>query len=141
MLRPGDGGRTVVRFLAGGVDPAFGEIGRRHGPFELLLLEIGAFDPAWGTIHLGPENAVRAHALLGGGLLLPIHWATFNLGLHAWYEPPEQLRAAARAAGIPVAWPRPGQTFLAGGPLPAEPWWRAHGGDTTTGVDSAKTSA
>jgi L-ascorbate metabolism protein UlaG (beta-lactamase superfamily) len=109
----------------GGWSGVFGEIGRRLGPFDLTLLEIGAFDPAWGEVHLGPANAVRAHRLLRGRVLLPIHWGTFNLGLHAWHAPPEQLLAAAQAEGIEFALPRPGQSIVVGEPLPVEPWWRA----------------
>jgi len=30
-----------------------------------------------------PEETVNAYGQLGGGLLVPIHWATFNLALHA----------------------------------------------------------
>ena len=33
-----------------------------------------------GDIHLGPEHALEAHALLGGGAFLPVHWGTFSLG-------------------------------------------------------------
>ncbi|MBN1771602.1 MAG: MBL fold metallo-hydrolase [Deltaproteobacteria bacterium] len=109
----------------GGWSAVFGEIGRRLGPFDLTLLEIGAFHPAWGEVHLGPANAVRAHRALGGRVLLPIHWGTFNLGLHAWHEPPEQLREAAAEAGIEFALPRPGQAVVVGQPLPTEPWWGA----------------
>lgn len=45
----------------------------KFGPFDLVMLEVGAFHPSWGTIHLGPENALEAHKLLGGGPLLPVH--------------------------------------------------------------------
>jgi L-ascorbate metabolism protein UlaG (beta-lactamase superfamily) len=110
----------------GGLDEeAFRDVGRKLGPFELALLEIGAFDPAWDAVHLGPQNAAAATALLRAKVLLPIHWATFNLGLHAWHEPPEQLLAAARVAGVTVAWPRLGESFVVSGKLPSEPWWRA----------------
>mgnify|MGYP000202099521 CR=1 FL=1 len=33
-----------------------------YGPFDLLMLEVGAFHPAWGSIHLGPAQALEAHA-------------------------------------------------------------------------------
>jgi L-ascorbate metabolism protein UlaG (beta-lactamase superfamily) len=111
----------------GGMQDAFADIARRLGPFDLDLLEIGAWDPAWSDIHLGPKNAVLAHAMLGGAVLLPIHWATFSLGLHAWYEPAEQLLQAIEADGRPVslALPMAGQTFDPAQALPGEPWWRA----------------
>jgi len=43
--------------------------------------------PAWGHIHLGPENALEAWALLGRSAFLPVHWGTFSLAMHAWDEP------------------------------------------------------
>lgn len=76
-----------------------------------------------------PEEGVRAHLDLQGGgpagVLLPIHWATFNLAPHAWAEPGEWTKDAAEAAGQAVALPRPGEPFEPAGKLPADPWWRA----------------
>ena len=85
-----------------GLTPEYAEIATRLGPFDLVMLEVGAFHPRWGEIHLGPDNALEAHALLGGGALLPVHWGTFNLAIHAWDEPAETLlRARARARRAP----------------------------------------
>ena len=110
----------------GGLNEAvFTEIGRRFGPFDLTLLEIGAYDRAWGNIHLGPENAIVAHRMLRGNVLIPIHWGTFNLGLHAWHEPPEQILAAAKGTGTHLALPRIGEGVTVGAALPSDPWWRA----------------
>jgi len=39
-------------------------------------------------------------AVLGGGALLPVHWGTFDLGLHPWSEPLETLTAGAAAASM-----------------------------------------
>lgn len=107
-----------------GLFPGFAEIGERLGPFDLTLLEIGAYDPAWAGVHMGPEGALQAHRMLRGKVLLPIHWGTFNLGLHAWHEPPETLRAAALREGATVAFPRLGQSLRLDLPLPVGPWWR-----------------
>ena len=43
-----------------GLTAAYAEIGDRLGPFDLVLLEVGAYHPSWGDIHLGPENALEA---------------------------------------------------------------------------------
>ena len=41
---------------------------------------------------MNPEDAVRAHRdVADGGLLVPIHWATFRLSPHPWSEPVERL--------------------------------------------------
>jgi L-ascorbate metabolism protein UlaG (beta-lactamase superfamily) len=111
-----------------GLTPELSEIGRRLGPFDLTLLEIGAWHPSWGDIHLGPENALTAHRMLGGGTLLPVHWGTFNLALHDWDEPAETLLSLAAEQGARVLTP------LLGAPIePARidapsAWWRKLGG-------------
>jgi len=113
-----------------GYTKSFAEIGVDHGPFDLTLLPIGAYHPAWADIHMNPEEAVRAHldvAEAHSGLLVPIHWATFRLAPHPWSEPVERLLRAAEAEHIQVAVPKPGQRVRPaepGGPPPdIEPWW------------------
>lgn len=99
------------------------EIGRRLGPFDLTLIEIGAYNPAWPDWHIGPEQAVAAHQLVGGEVLLPVHWGLFNLAMHGWTEPAERIVAAAAKAGATVVVPRPGQSFEPAAPPPVERWW------------------
>jgi L-ascorbate metabolism protein UlaG (beta-lactamase superfamily) len=105
------------------LDDAFLEIGERLGPFDLTMIEIGAYDALWPDVHLGPEQAVRAHRLARGDVMLPVHWGLFDLALHGWTEPIERALAAARAEGVRVITPRPGElaepaTFGA-----AVRWW------------------
>jgi len=106
-----------------GLTPEFAEIRKRSGPLDLVMLEIGAFHPAWSNIHLGPENALAAHQLLGGGNLLPIHWGTFNLALHAWDAPAEELMAKA-GANTRLLMPRLGAPLEPARDFKLEPWWR-----------------
>ena len=54
--------------------PAFKDIGARFGPFDLTLMETGAYSPLWHDVHLGPEQAVIAHQLVRGRVMLPVHW-------------------------------------------------------------------
>jgi len=107
-----------------GYTPAFAETGARFGPFNLTLLPIGAYYHEWPQMHMTPEEAVRAHGDLGGGLLVPVHWATFNLGFHSWAEPVRRLLAEAARSDARVAVPRPGQRFAVSDP-PADDWWSA----------------
>jgi len=107
-----------------GLTSEFEEIGRRHGPFDLVMLEVGAFHPSWGGIHLGPENALKAHAMLGGGLLMPVHWGTFNLALHAWDEPAETLLRLASQQRVRLFTPRLGAAMEPAHVEAATPWWR-----------------
>jgi L-ascorbate metabolism protein UlaG (beta-lactamase superfamily) len=110
-----------------GLFAGFAAIGRQHGPFDLVLLEVGAFHPAWDDIHLGPENALRALELLGGGALLPVHWGTFNLALHDWDEPAETLLRLGEARGTRLVLPRLGAPVEPAQVERPVPWWRAVG--------------
>ena len=86
-------GKNQRVFFSGdtGLTPEMAEIGQQYGPFNLTFIEIGAYDDAWGSIHAGPVNAVKIHQQLKGDQLVPIHWATFDLALHSWYSPAEEL--------------------------------------------------
>jgi len=111
-----------------GYTKAFAEAGAALGPFDLTLLPIGAYDEHWTDIHMNPEEAVRAHAdlCLGDarhGVLVPIHWATFNLALHGWSEPVRRLVAAARSAGTTIAVPRPGERVGPAISAQTDSWW------------------
>ena len=115
-----------------GLTQEYRETRERLGPFDLVMLEVGAFHPAWGNIHLGPENALAAHALLGGGPLLPIHWGTFNLALHAWDEPVETLLRLAPASNARLLLPRLGAAIEPGHDHRLETWWRGIEGPEPT---------
>ena len=110
-----------------GLTPEYAEIATRLGPFDLVMLEVGAFHPSWGEIHLGPENALEAHALLGGGAFLPVHWGTFNLAIHAWDDPAETLVQLAPARGVQLVMPRLGAAVEPSRVENVEPWWRQVG--------------
>ncbi len=56
-----------------GLTEQFLDIGTLHGPFDLVMLEVGAFHPAWGDIHLGPENALLALESLGDYVGADLH--------------------------------------------------------------------
>lgn len=101
----------------------FADIGSQHGPFDLTLMKIGAYDDAWPDIHMNPEQAVDAHTKLRGKVLLPIHWGTFNLAFHRWNEPADRIVAAA-ANGTILVMPRPGESFEPAAPPAVDAWWR-----------------
>lgn len=103
--------------------PGFAEIGERLGPFDATMLETGAYNQAWADVHMGPEQAVQAHRMLRGDLMLPVHWGTFNLSLHAWTEPVERVLVAAERAGVRVVVPRPGGRIEPSAPPTLARWW------------------
>jgi L-ascorbate metabolism protein UlaG (beta-lactamase superfamily) len=102
--------------------PGFKDIGDQFGPFDLTMLEIGAYGAGWPDIHMGPDNATNAHLALRGKLMMPIHWATFNLALHPWKEPVERLLNYAREKNIDLVLPKPGQPTEISGPYNSL-WW------------------
>ncbi len=108
-----------------GLTTEYATIRERLGPFDLVMLEVGAFHPSWGDIHLGPENALKAHALLGGGAFLPVHWGTFSLALHAWDEPAETLLARAPGFDAQLLMPKLGEPVEPAYAEIVTPWWRA----------------
>ena len=107
-----------------GLTPEFADIARRFGPFDMVALEIGAYHPAWGDIHMGPVNALSAYRMLGSGELLPIHWGTFNLAMHPWDEPAETLLRLASDASVPLVMPKLGDPIEPGERRTVDPWWR-----------------
>lgn len=104
----------------------FAEIGATYGPFDLTMLEIGAFDVLWDAIHLGPDGAAKAFEALGGtGLMMPIHWGLFDLALHAWRQPMERMLEVAKERGIRLWAPEPGRpTEVVAGVEVRSDWWR-----------------
>lgn len=111
----------------GPFDDGVREIARRLGPFDLSMIETGAWHPSWGDIHLGPQQAMRMHQLLGARAFLPVHWGTFNLALHAWDEPILHVQELAAQVGAALLGPVAGQTVRPDEPGVAEAWrerWR-----------------
>ena len=115
--------RRVFATGDGGMQRAFADVGERLGPFDATLVETGAYNADWADIHMGPEQAVRAVQDARGGLLIPVHWGTFNLAFHGWTEPAERVWAAAEAAGVALAIPRPGESIEPSAPPPVSRWW------------------
>jgi L-ascorbate metabolism protein UlaG (beta-lactamase superfamily) len=106
-----------------GLTTEYRSIRERFGPFDLVMLEVGAFYPAWGDIHLGPDNAIEAHAMLGG-LFMPVHWGTFSLAMHAWDQPVERLLELAPRTDAQLLLPMLGKPVEPAHADSVSPWWR-----------------
>ena len=110
----------------------FAQIGEKYGPFDLTMLEIGAYDPLWADIHMGPDGAARTFQAMqaaaqgqgqgasGTGVFMPIHWGLFDLALHAWRQPIERI------FDVEGLWtPEPGvPTEVEPGVEVRSTWWR-----------------
>jgi L-ascorbate metabolism protein UlaG (beta-lactamase superfamily) len=104
--------------------PGFKLIGSQYGPFDLTILEIGAYGKNWPDIHMGPNNATNAHIALKGKIMMPIHWGTFNLAPHAWYEPIERLEQYAKEKHIKLFVPEPGEAVEV--KVYNSEWWKKY---------------
>jgi L-ascorbate metabolism protein UlaG (beta-lactamase superfamily) len=101
----------------------FQQIGEKYGPFDMAFIECGAYGEGWPKVHMFPEQTVQAHLDLKGNILHPIHWGTFNLALHPWYEPMVRLTAEANNRNVKIATPVVGETSVYGMSMTAKRWW------------------
>ena len=108
-----------------GYGKSFRQIGQQFGPFNLTVMKIGAYGPGqfWNDIHMPPEQTVQAHKDLGGKLMLPTHWGTFNLAYHPWKEPIERTQRAAKAHDVRLTTPTLGAFLSVHSPAPQPNWW------------------
>ena len=76
----------------------------RIGPFKLVILPIGAYEPRWfmRDQHMNPAEAVQAFIDCGAQFALAHHYGTFQLTDEAIDAPPLALAEALRSAGIPA---------------------------------------
>jgi N-acyl-phosphatidylethanolamine-hydrolysing phospholipase D len=89
--------------------PEFGAIAERCGPFDLVMMPIGAYDPRWfmHVMHVNPDEAIQACMDLVAPypehpmpLVLAIHWGTFRLTDEPMDEPPRRAREQWRERGL-----------------------------------------
>jgi L-ascorbate metabolism protein UlaG (beta-lactamase superfamily) len=109
-----------------GYDSHFADIGKRHGPFDLVLLDNGQYNKMWQAIHMLPEEVLMAARDLGAKRLMPVHSAKFAMAKHPWDEPLSSITAlnAALSEPIPLITPRIGEIlYLRDLDRPFTKWW------------------
>jgi L-ascorbate metabolism protein UlaG (beta-lactamase superfamily) len=106
-----------------GYHDGFKLIGEQYGPFDLTLMETGAYNVDWPDVHMQPEETLQAHIDLRGKWLLPIHNGTFDLAMHAWHEPFDRILALAWDRSISITTPEMGQPFYIHYPSRGAAWW------------------
>lgn len=123
-----DSGRRRIFFSGdSGYFDGFARIGERFGPFDLTLVETGAYDADWADVHMQPEQSLQAHLDVRGKVMMPIHNGTFDLALHPWTEPFERITALAQEQGVTLTAPRMGERVDIAAPAAFMPWWREVG--------------
>lgn len=112
-------------FLGGdsGYENHFAEIGKKFGAFDIALLECGQYGTAWPYIHMMPEQTVQAAKDLNAKVLMPVHWAKFELSLHAWNEPINRATKFAEETRQQVTTPMIGEPVVLNSSYPNKRWW------------------
>ncbi|MFW5497651.1 MULTISPECIES: MBL fold metallo-hydrolase [unclassified Maridesulfovibrio] len=106
----------------GGYDGRFKKIGQQYGPFDLTMIEAGAYDKGWKNVHMMPEESVQAHIELGGKYMLPVHWGAYDLAFHKWDEPIRRVSNLAAEQGINLLTPLMGELCMPGQSTHTA-WW------------------
>lgn len=121
-------GQTQRAYFSGdsGYFPGFKEIGALYGPFDLAMMECGAYNEAWGEIHMMPEQTAQASVDVQAVRVMPIHWGKFNLSLHPWKEPIERLQARGATLNLNILTPEVGQVFVIPEDAPKSNWWESY---------------
>ena len=108
-----------------GYGPHFAEIGRKFSGFDIVFLDCGQYDKRWATIHMNPEEAVKAAKDLQAKALLPAHVGKFTIARHPWDEPFIRITEASRNEKIRLLIPRIGeQIFLDNLQTKMSQWWK-----------------
>ncbi|GAA6135169.1 MBL fold metallo-hydrolase [Oceaniserpentilla sp. 4NH20-0058] len=102
----------------------FKTIGERYGPFDLTILENGAYNPDWSQVHMFPQETVQAHLDLKGKAMLPVHNGTFKLSFHGWSDPLEQVSKLSEKQGVLVQTPIMGEEVMLSEPKKYKKWWQ-----------------
>jgi Predicted Zn-dependent hydrolases of the beta-lactamase fold len=106
-----------------GYDTHFKDIGEKYGPFDLAFIEDGQYNEKWREVHLLPEESIQAFYDLKAKRYFPIHWGMFNLALHAWYEPIENIAKFTAEKKIPLIAPKIGEVVTVNDNYVTNYWW------------------
>lgn len=109
----------------------FKEIGERFGPFDIAFIESGQYNENWQDVHMLPSEGVQAFKDLKAQRYFPVHWGMFELALHTWFDPVEQLSRFAAQEGFSLVTPKLGQLVNVHQDDIHGPWWQNHQGEVT----------
>jgi L-ascorbate metabolism protein UlaG (beta-lactamase superfamily) len=89
---------------------SFAEL-RKHGPVDLAIMSIGAYNP-WIQSHCTPEQAIEMANAAGAQFIMPVHHQTFRLSFEPFREPIERFENALRDQPERMALRQIGETFV-----------------------------
>lgn len=106
-----------------GYDTHYRAIGERYGPFDVIFMENGQYNEAWQAVHNLPKEAITGFQEVGGTYLVPVHWGMFDLSVHNWYDPPNEITRLAIANDIKLITPRLGEVISLDNVTLYDQWW------------------
>ncbi len=109
----------------GGYGSHFKEVGKRLGPFDFGLMECGQYNENWHQIHMFPEESVQAAIDAGAKKAMPVHWGSFSLAQHTWWDPVVRFAKAAKEKELRIITPALGDLFSYIENIDF-PWWEEH---------------
>ena len=118
-----NGGRKIFFGGDSGYGKHFKDIGKKFGPFDLVCLEIDAWNENWKNNHMFPHEFPVAAKELNAKLAMPIHWAVFDLAMHPWRDSITMVSAEAEKAGLPLFTPMMGEIAYPG-KTQTRSWWQ-----------------
>jgi L-ascorbate metabolism protein UlaG (beta-lactamase superfamily) len=84
---------------------------REHGPIDLAIMSIGAYNP-WIRSHCTPEQAIEMANDAGAQFIMPVHHQTFRLSFEPLREPIERFENALRTQPERIALREIGENFV-----------------------------
>lgn len=108
----------------------FTEIGERLGPFDLSFIEVaanvkdGKGYPVEGWGHMQASHTMQAHLDVQAEKLFPVHWSTYELFLHRWDEPVNDLIEEASMHGATLVTPMVGDSLDFSQAVTTDYWWK-----------------
>lgn len=80
----------------------FADIGKKHGPIDLAIIDNGQYDVKWRYIHTLPHEVLQATKDLKAKRLFPVHSSKFVLANHSWDEPLVKISELNENSTTPV---------------------------------------
>ena len=117
---------TMKFFLGGdsGYDTHFADVGKKHGPIDLAILDNGQYDVAWRLIHTLPDEVLKAALDLNAKRLFPVHSSKFVMANHPWDEPLIKITELNKEYNVPLITPIIGEIVqLENINQPFRQWW------------------
>lgn len=121
-------GRSQNLFYSGdsGFFKEWADIGNHYGPFDIGFIQCGAYNKLWKYHHMTPAEVIETHKLIQSKVLVPVHWSTFDLAVHKWYEPVSKLKTLALKENARIMFPILGKQNFVARQSTAPYWWEEY---------------